>query len=231
MLMEEPQHTIDKPRARGRYSLPKDKTQRQIGKVEVYAYTFKDPQVGSFPVLNSASGWWAEKINGVMVGMVKLQKIFDAYKIDANDEEACFYAGISMEQLRYFKELHPDFYQVKRACGQNLGLIAKKAFAKQVENGEGALTYLRLKRKDEGYNPRIEVTGANGRELFESMSERYKKLTEAVRHLTYDPTSNSYKDEEHPGASDAGVPDAGPDGDGHASASAVPASSTNPATA
>lgn len=225
--MEQPTQTTEIKKPRGRYSLPKDKTLRQTGQVQVYAYTFADPQVGELQVLNSANAWWVREENGVKTGMVKLQKLIDAYKIDANDEEACFYAGISVDQLRYFKELHPDFYLVKRACYQNLGLIAKKKFAKQVEEGEAALTYLRLKRKDEGYNPRVEVTGANGRELFEALDKKYIELTESVRHLTYDPATNSYSDKEYPGESDAGDVDAGPHGDGH---EALPAANPSGAT-
>ena len=161
-------------------------------------------------VLNSdKEAWWVKED-----GTIKIQKLVDAYKIDANDDEAIFYAGITRGQLEYFQKLHPDFYVIKHLCKQNLGLIAKKAFSKQVERGEAALAYLRLKRKDEGYNPRVEVTGANGRDLFEGLSQEIRKLGEQLRN---EPNDNN---QEHTGTPDAGHVDAGQIGHGD---EAVPA--------
>ena len=186
-------------------SQPKEKKpeDRQTGKKDKYAYTIKDKSFGEFKVLNSANAWWLDT--------TKVQKLIDAYKIDANDDEACFYAGISLRNLQYFKELHPQFLLVKHACSQNLGIIAKKNFAKNVEeNRDGAsLEYLRMKRKDEGYSTRVEQTGANGRDLFDSHT---KKLNDLIEELENDGPNEDTTTKKHPGSS-SGDSDAGQNGD------------------
>lgn len=207
-------------RVKGRRSAPKAEN-RMVTKLtgEHLAYQFKEPQVGELDVLATFNGWW-----GGDSGKVKLQKLIDAYKIDANDDEACFYAGISAEQLKYFQELHPGFYTIKHRCKQNLGLLAKKKFAVQVESGEAALTYLRLKRKDEGYNPRVEMTGANGRDLYEGLAQEIRTLGETLRGDVNDDEFYDENSKEHAGELDAGNTDAGAVGAGH---EATPAEDPN----
>lgn len=203
--MEVPSIQEINKKPKGRYSLPKDPAQRQTGKKDPIAYVIKDKAFGEFAVFNTANGWWSPENSG----QGKVERLIDAYKIDANDDEACFYAGITIEQLRYFKELHKDFYRVKHACGQNLGLVAKQKFAKEVEaSGAVALEYLKMKRKDEGYTTRTEQTGANGRDLFEAMAKELKELGEAI--------ANGDDTKEHPSDREpAGDLDAGQDGAGH----------------
>jgi hypothetical protein len=199
---------------KGRRSAPKA-DERRIAKLgnPAYAYTFKDPNVGQMDVLNTDAGWWIGEL-----GKVKVQKLIDSWKMDLNDDEACFYAGITVAQLKYFQRLHPELYTIKHMCKQNLGIHAKKNFAKQVESGEAALMYLRLKRKDEGYNPRVEVTGENGRDLYDGLSQEIKKLGEALR---LDTTDNEFYDEdedttqEHAGQLNAGNANAGSVGAGN----------------
>jgi hypothetical protein len=185
-----------KKKNRGRYSLPKDKTKRRTGKDETYAYIIKDKCFGEFKVLNSMNAWWLDS--------VKLQQLIDAFKIDANDDEACFYSGVSLDQLRYFRELHPDFYRIKHMCGQNLGLIAKRNFAKGVEGDKAmSLEYLKMKRKDEGYTNRTEQTGANGRDLYDGLTKEIKDLGEELRASKYEPINNENKEHvDEPSASD-----------------------------
>lgn len=177
---------------------------------DLYEYTFKDPHVGELNVLKSdQEAWWSGE-----QGRVKIQKLVDAWKLDANDDEAIFYAGISLDQLKYFQKLHPDVYTIKHLCKQNLGLTAKKEFAKQVEKGEAALTYLRMKRKDEGYSFRIEATGANGRELLEGLTQQVRAM------LLDDNDEYDADDQEHPGGPATGDTDAGAQGAGNEAAPA-----------
>lgn len=197
--MEEPAQTIEKPK--GKHSARKGE-ERMTGKKEPYAYTIKDKTFGELKVLNSANAWWLEQ--------TKVQHLIDAYKIDANDEEACSYAGISLRQLKYFNELHPDFCTIKQACYQVLGLTAKQALARKVtENPEW---YLTRKRKDE-YSPRIETTGPDGRGLYEELSEDLRQLGEELRNgRTGKDAETTTSKNEHAGGADAGAPDAGKDG-------------------
>lgn len=211
---------------KGRRSAPKAEN-RMVTKNtgEHLAYIFKERALGELEVLATYNGWW-----GGELGRVKLQQLVDAYKIDANDDEACYLAGISHEQLEYFQELHPGFYGIKHKCRQHLGLLAKKGFAKQVESGEASLTYLRLKRKEEGYNPRVELV-TNTRDLIEKQSEEYRRLTERLREQTLEAHKNGQdiyvteaEFEKHFGGNNPGDAHAGQDGDRHDAAPAIPES-------
>lgn len=190
----------------------KDKApeERQTGKPEPYAYTIKDKAFGEFTALNTANAWWIDQ--------QKVQHLIDAYKIDANDDEACSYAGITLGQLRYFKELHPDFLQVKHACHQILGLKAKQALAKKVENEPE--WYLERRRKEE-YSTRTEQTGANGRDLYDGLAQEMRQLGEEIRGSRYDENTKTPTDEENTGNEDANNADAGQDGTGDAPAPAT----------
>jgi len=178
---------------------------RQTGKESEFAYVIKDKAFPDFYVLNTANGWWSD--------MGKVQRLIDAYKIDANDDEACVYAGISIEQLRYFKDLHNDFSQVKRACYQIQGIKAKKALAEKVQfNPEW---YLTRKRKEE-YSPRQEITGGDGRELFDNLTKEIKDLGEELRgEQNNDDQGETTKEEEHFGGDITGDIDAGQGGGGN----------------
>ena len=116
---------------------------RQTGKLTVYAYTIKDAAFGSFKVLNTSNAWWKDRL--------KVDKLIDAYKFECTDKEACYYAGISLAQLEYFLKLHPEFYGIKDACNQALGLFARQHFAKRVKAGDdvAVMTYLKKKHKAE----------------------------------------------------------------------------------
>ena len=211
--MEEPKvienlnNRVGNRRIKGRRSSPMAEERRVAKHNPMYAWLFKDANVGTLQALNSdQDAWWMGDD-----GRIRFQKLVDAWKLDANDDEAIFYAGISVGQLKYFQKLHPDVYTIKHLCKQNLGLMAKKEFAKQVEKGEAALTYLRMKRKDEGYSYRIEATGANGRELLDGLTEQVRKMLE-----TEPNDDDEYYDEskEYAGSPDAGHTDAGPVGAG-----------------
>ena len=129
---------------------------RQTGKSEVYAYTLTDKNFGEFKVFNTANGWWLDK--------QKVHDLIAAYKIDATDEEACSYAGIRIENLRYFKEMHPEFLQVKEACKQIPCLKARQTIVQALGNADDAKWYLEKKRKKE-FSSRTELSGPDGESL------------------------------------------------------------------
>lgn len=147
----------------------KNPEERQTGKEEVYAYTLREPAFGELQILNSANAWWLDRL--------KVQKLIDAYKIDATDEQAMFYAGISKGQFEYFKKLHPDFSGVKEACGQHLGLLAKMAIAKEIEhNQEGRPSWYLERIEKNRYSTRTEHTGADGKNLIPLSEEQESKI-------------------------------------------------------
>jgi hypothetical protein len=119
----------------------KEPEERQTGKDDIYAYEIKDRSFGVFKVLNTANGWWLDR--------AKVENLIGAYKIDCTDEEACTYAGISLDQLKYFKELHKEFYNIKSTCKQFPILKARKTIVDSLENTEDAKWYLERKKKNE----------------------------------------------------------------------------------
>jgi hypothetical protein len=120
-----------------------DPRNKKRGELQLFAYTLKDRAFGEFHVKNSANAWWLDSL--------KVEKLFDAYKFECTDIQACVYAGISEENLRYFRENHEDFSRVKAACKQVLSLKARQTFGKWVENGdrEATMTTLRKNHKQE----------------------------------------------------------------------------------
>lgn len=183
---------VNKPK--GRHSKRMDLNNRQTGKPSKYAYTIKDKVFGEFHVLNTANGWWGEK--------EKVLRLIDSYKIDANDDEACVYAGILRINLQYFQEIHPEFLYIKSACRQVLGLKAKKALAEKVE--QNPEWYLERKRKDE-YSPRIENTGPNGRDLFQEVTDKLNKtISDVKKHITNENASELNAGQERSG-DEAGI--------------------------
>lgn len=116
--------------------------ERQTGKDNPFAYTITDKNFPDFKVLNSANAWWIDK--------VKVMNLVSAYKMDCTDEEASVYAGITPQNLRYFKELHPEFLQIKQACKQLPMLKARKKIVESLETDvENAHWYAERKRKGE----------------------------------------------------------------------------------
>ena len=184
-------------RPKGRRSAPKTEA-RQTGKEEQFAYTFKDEHLGEMPVLNSANAWWLDS--------GKVQKLIDAYKFYATDDQACFYAGITSDQLEYFQKLHPDFYGIKHAAKQRPTLQAKQTVVNQIEkNPEGARWWLERIEKD-SFSTRQEQTGRDGRDLYDGLSERLLALGEEIRQY-----GSETKTKEHARTDDAGDDDAGSD--------------------
>lgn len=195
---------------RGRRSAPKAET-RRTGKAEPYAYDFEYKGM-KFSVLNSANGWWVKED-----GKVKLHKLVTAYEFYYTDDQACGYAEISKEQLSYFQELHPDFYGIKHAAKQSPNQRAKKKLVGELDNNVELSKWWLERTEKDTFSPRVEATGANGRDLFDGLSQEIKQLGEELRNEHDD------DDEKHPSAPDSGHPDAGPERTGD---EATPAETT-----
>ena len=143
------------------------KTLRQTGKDEPYAYTITDVNFGEFKVLNTANGWW--------LNQQKVELLIAAYKIDASDEEACAYAGIRAENLRYFKDMHPDFLHVKAACKQLPFLTARNTIVSGLaKDTKMALDYMGRKRKHE-FGRRDEHVVIPTEKTLEDLIDDYEK--------------------------------------------------------
>jgi len=132
------------------------KKNRQTGKKEVFAYTIKDKAFADFKILNTANAWFSEK--------VKVINLINAYKIDATDKEACAYAGISIDQLKYFNKLHPNFSTIKDTCKQLPCLKARKTINDNLSTDVNiAFKYMEKKRTGE-FGNRLDLT-SKGKEI------------------------------------------------------------------
>lgn len=146
------------------------KEKRQTGKESKFAYKIKDKSFADLEILNTANAWWLDK--------TKVVSVINAYKIDATDEEACAFAGISLRQLQYFKELHKNFCDVKAACKELPVLKARQTLVKDLDSPDSAKWYLERKKKKE-FSTRQEMTGEDGVPLFnmgEVAKMKLKKL-------------------------------------------------------
>lgn len=191
---------------KGRRSAPKAEDRVIAKGKDPIAYHFSDPRVGGFDVLNSDNGWWVEADHQ---GRVKLQKLVDAYCFYMTDDEATSYSGITLGQLRYFQELHPAFFSIKHAAKTQPDMHAKKTIVGKLQTDPSWAAWWLERTQKDTFSTRQEQTGANGRDLFDGMTEDYKKLTEDLE--------NEYSDEEeeHTGGAASGDTDAEPGGDGH----------------
>lgn len=80
-----------------------------------------------------------------------LQKLRDAFSFGCTDEEAAFYAGISVRTLYHYCEAHEDFLQEKEDLKLSPILAARGNVVKGILMGsvDDSWQYLRAKRKKE----------------------------------------------------------------------------------
>lgn len=134
------------------------------------AYIIKDNNLPDFEVRKSANAWWMDK--------GKVERLIEAYKKQSTDGEACFYAGITIAQLKYFRKTHADFSTIKDACGEALFLEARETIAREIpRNPEFALKFMERKKREE-FGLRREVI--NNKPLIgsESYEERLRRARE-----------------------------------------------------
>ncbi len=96
-----------------------------------------------------------------------IAKLEEAFSNGATDLEACFLAKISKDSLYRYQQEHPEFCERKDALKEMIKYQAKKVVKEAIEEGDKqqANWYLERKGKDEGFNPRTEITGKDGEEL------------------------------------------------------------------
>lgn len=104
-------------------------------------YIIRDRYFPDFHVRPTFQAWWKD------VGKVK--ELIRAFKNGHSVEKAIVYAGISMDQYRYFKQMHPEFSHVKEACQSLLFLRGQEAIVGDMDNVETAKWF--LARRDKRY--------------------------------------------------------------------------------
>lgn len=106
------------------------------------AYVLEDVVFGAFEVRASANAWWTDR--------VKLNALITSFKYGVNIKEACVLGGISEDQYKYFKQVHPDFSPIIDMCRSLPGLRARKTIIEALDTDLAtARWYLERKHADE----------------------------------------------------------------------------------
>lgn len=89
-----------------------------------------------------------------------LGKLESAFKMGANDREACAYVNINPDTLYEYQKKHPSFTEQKEAWKQNPILKAKNTIYKNLDDAQTAKWYLERKCKDEfSAQSKVELQG------------------------------------------------------------------------
>lgn len=86
-----------------------------------------------------------------------LQKLREAYLLDATDEEASEYAGINAGTLYNYQREHPGFIEKKQGWKSSVTFKAKKKVAEAVETDADLALRLLERRQKEHYSTRTET--------------------------------------------------------------------------
>lgn len=92
-------------------------------------------------------GWWEEKEGGP----ARLDTLRKSFLIGASDEEACYLAGITKQQLYYYcKNINIDFSKEKEELKLNAVFVARKTIVKAIAtNADMAWRFLAKKMPKE----------------------------------------------------------------------------------
>lgn len=80
-----------------------------------------------FVVKQSANAWWMDR--------VKVYALLFAFRFGSNVKDACHFAGISLEQWKYFNEVHPDFYSIKQRISAVMAIKAGFVISEAIDKG------------------------------------------------------------------------------------------------
>jgi hypothetical protein len=95
--------------------------------------------------------------------MKALRYLVEAFKLDATDEEACSYAGVS--ETWYYDEMkkNDEFSDQIHRAQRYPFLVAKGSVVGAMETGDNIIGLKYLERRQKKlYSPRVEVTGEDG---------------------------------------------------------------------
>lgn len=89
-----------------------------------------------------------------------LGKLEQAFKIGANDREACLFAGINPDTLYEYQKKHPEYTEQKEDWKRNPCLKAKNTIFKNLDDPSVAKWL--LERKDDSYSTKVEQKVSGG---------------------------------------------------------------------
>jgi hypothetical protein len=92
-----------------------------------------------------------------------LAKLEQAFKIGANDEEACLHAGIDPATLYRYQDKNEEFCKQKKMWKRNPILKARHTIYKNLDDPSVAKWL--LERRDKDFSTKVEQTVSGGLEL------------------------------------------------------------------
>lgn len=106
------------------------------------AYTLRKTGFPILAIKNSANAWWLDQN--------KMVRLIQAFRLDCTIPEACFFAGITLRQYKYFATQHPVINEIRECCEAALILMVRKSVVeKAADSYWTAIDYLARKRPHE----------------------------------------------------------------------------------
>jgi hypothetical protein len=99
---------------------------------------FYEPFVLLKAIYGSRPAWW----NGER-GKKKVEKLFEAFKMDTTIKEACVYSGISIDQYKYFCEIHSSFSTIKERLHDSFVIKVKELYIADLLNPDSKYAPMR----------------------------------------------------------------------------------------
>lgn len=162
-----------KSRIEERPSEPVPTTKALPGKYDYLnevAYVITDKKYGKFEVRKTANAWWKDK--------GKVDDLIKAGKIGAKGSTACYYVGITVDQLNDFFEVHPHFAEFFEILKEHPKLTALNTIVNNLGDPAMARWFAERKMKEE-FSSRVEHTGADGADIFSALYARVRLMTDA----------------------------------------------------
>ncbi len=95
-----------------------------------------------------------------------LQKLKDAFLVDASDEQACNEAGIAPATLYNYQKENPSYLEKKKLWKEDHKYQAKNVIFKAIKQGDvDTAKWVAERKMKEDFSTRSEVTGKDGSPL------------------------------------------------------------------
>lgn len=92
-----------------------------------------------FEVVKSLNAWWMDR--------GKVTNLIAGFKNGYNIKQSCIYAGISIDQYKYFLEIHPGFSTVKEICEELSKMLIEAGLTQQVQKANPAVLMWAAERR------------------------------------------------------------------------------------
>lgn len=142
---------------------------KKLDKKPVYAYALKDKIFGEIKIKKSANAWWMDS--------GKIEVFIECLKRRMSPRQASIRAMISDDQLYYFLEIHPEFYQIIERSKEILNIKAKEGLTSLIEREDGATIRWFLENTEPGEygkKPPVVAVQINMNEKVGKLREDYK---------------------------------------------------------